>query len=455
VADSDRPSKSGNFPRISSRATTVDGAAPRASGAQDAQRVSRSSKVTGSGPVLARPSGSGPVRNTASGPQATLASTKRWKKPLKIGAAVVVPIGLVTFILWSVWGDSSDERALPLAASAGAKPAARATAQPAPPQPTPPIASPPPAPIPIGAATAAPIPLGAGESHAPAEAAGAVAHPQARDASPPAETRRAAPAIASTKAASGGSRPGSADAGVAAAAHRAAAAPAPTATHSPDGGQPPPARAAAPRRERAEQFQPDDDGGGRVKVATFSNTGGSILEGRIVDIDTGRPLAGATVEARYGESFVEGESDASGFFKMPGMVPGSKVVVWVGGRRSRWVAERFDVSIPDNGKPADLGQIRLLDGDELASRLDGWIGMYVARRGGQVKVTAVNAWVPANKAGIEAGDTVLSVDGRDVRGLGSRTVGFLLRGPSGSSVTLEVESGDGKRRKLTLTRVLR
>jgi len=97
----------------------------------------------------------------------------------------------------------------------------------------------------------------------------------------------------------------------------------------------------------------------------------------------------------------------------------------------------------------------LLDGDELASRLDGWIGMYVARRGGQVKVTAVNAWVPANKAGIEAGDTVLSVDGRDVRGLGSRTVGFLLRGPSGSSVTLEVESGDGKRRKLTLTRVLR
>jgi C-terminal processing protease CtpA/Prc len=47
------------------------------------------------------------------------------------------------------------------------------------------------------------------------------------------------------------------------------------------------------------------------------------------------------------------------------------------------------------------------------------------------------------------------VDGRDVRGLGPRAVGFLLRGPGGSSTPLEVESSDGKRRKLTLQRVVR
>jgi S1-C subfamily serine protease len=137
------------------------------------------------------------------------------------------------------------------------------------------------------------------------------------------------------------------------------------------------------------------------------------------------------------------------------MVPGSEVVVWVGGRRHQWVAERIDVSIPASGKKADVGVIKLLHGDEMSSRLEGWIGTYVTGRRGQVKVNAVNAWVPAYRAGIEVGDTILSVDGRDVRGLGSRAVGFLLRGPSGSSITIEVESGDGKRRKLTLERVVR
>jgi C-terminal processing protease CtpA/Prc len=118
------------------------------------------------------------------------------------------------------------------------------------------------------------------------------------------------------------------------------------------------------------------------------------------------------------------------------------------------VAERFDVRIPNNGKNAQLGVISLLEGNEMDSHLNGWIGLYVARKEEKLKVSAVNAWVPANSAGIEVGDALLSVNGRDTKTMGPRTAAFLLRGPSGSSVTLEVESSDGKRRQVTLKRIL-
>jgi hypothetical protein len=267
--------------------------------------------------------------------------------------------------------------------------------------------------------------------------AGAVARKQTRDAglAPAVETRRA-PAVASSKAAEPKPRPSAVDAGAAAA------------SSSSDAVRPAP----APRPLLADDYR-----GGHVSVERFAPAAvsGSTMEGRIADFETGRPLGGATVEAIYGEQFIQVESDANGNFEIPGMVPGSHVVVWAGGRRQQWVAERIDVNIPASGKKTDVGVIELLHGDELGSRLDGWIGTYVTGRRGQVKVSAVNAWVPAYKAGIEVGDTILSINGRDVRGLGSRAVGFLLRGPSGSPITLEVESGDGKRRKMTLERVVR
>ena len=300
-------------------------------------------------------------------------------------------------------------------------------------------------------AAATPVPIGTG-----ARDAGAVAPPTAMTAAPPAHAHDAGVAHAHTG--SGGAAPiaetkratqpappsvkaaGSVDAGASAVAQ---------------GGTPAlPGRAVAAQAARIAvggRLPAEDDGGG-VRVARFAPTGGVDLTGRVVDTDTGRGLSGTSVEATFEGRSVAVETDASGAFKMPGMVPGSRVLVWVGGRRDRMVAERFNVNIPDKAKTTDMGAIRLLDGDELASRLDGWIGMYVARQDDQIQVSAINAWVPAYRAGIQVGDVVLSVNGRDVRPLGARAVGFLLRGPIGSSVTLEIES-KGKRRKLNVERV--
>jgi hypothetical protein len=193
---------------------------------------------------------------------------------------------------------------------------------------------------------------------------------------------------------------------------------------------------------------------GQIRVARFLSTGGVDLVGRVINADTGKPAPGVSVEARLEGRFVALETQRDGTFIMPGMVPGSKVVVWLGGRQDQIVAERFDVRIADNAKTSDMGTVRLLEGDESDPRLDGWIGLHIARAEGRVRVSAVNAWVPASSAGIEVGDTVLSVNGRDIKGLGPRSIAFLLRGPNDSSVTLELESLDGTRRQLKLKRVL-
>jgi carboxyl-terminal processing protease len=63
--------------------------------------------------------------------------------------------------------------------------------------------------------------------------------------------------------------------------------------------------------------------------------------------------------------------------------------------------------------------------------------------------------LPAERAGIQVGDRLLFVDGRDVRELGTRGINYLLRGPVGSKVTLVVQTLGAASRKVTLERVQR
>jgi C-terminal processing protease CtpA/Prc len=79
----------------------------------------------------------------------------------------------------------------------------------------------------------------------------------------------------------------------------------------------------------------------------------------------------------------------------------------------------------------------------------------VTRRSGRVTVSAVSPWLPADRAGVVVGDALLSIDGRDLGGFGPRAATFLLRGPTGSTTSVVVESSSKERRKLALERVAR
>jgi hypothetical protein len=368
----------------------------------------------------------------------------RRRKILTIVGASFLPIAALLLFL-AVREDSEsptdEERSSPGAPSAAPGAAPRAGRPPLAPSREPVAAASPPARA-ATAGNAAPAPAaGAAATPAPRTAdAGVVTRASRRDGGIAPAGQRTTPA-AGAKAAATATPPnaGPADAGVAA---------------TPDAGARAGQKVALLDVLRSRTVPSDmDDGSSYTRVDRFVASGGAVLVGKIVDIDSGRPVSGSSVEARFTNRLVETATDATGGFRMPGMAPDSRVVVWVGGKRDHTVAERLEITIPGEGKTADLGVIKLLNGDELGSRLEGWIGLWVTRAGDNIKVSSVNSWVPAHRAGIAVGDVILSVDGRAVKGLGPRSVGFLLRGPTGSSTTLEVQSSDGNRRKLTLERI--
>ncbi|HEY5816221.1 MAG TPA: S41 family peptidase [Solirubrobacterales bacterium] len=80
--------------------------------------------------------------------------------------------------------------------------------------------------------------------------------------------------------------------------------------------------------------------------------------------------------------------------------------------------------------------------EELAGRFSG-IGLTVTGVEDGLRVSSVFAGSPAERAGIEVGETIVSVDGRSIAGLDTDAATALIKGPEGTEVTVGVRSGDG------------
>lgn len=85
----------------------------------------------------------------------------------------------------------------------------------------------------------------------------------------------------------------------------------------------------------------------------------------------------------------------------------------------------------------------------LSGTLEG-IGAQLDLKNGHVLVVAPLKGSPAEKAGLQSKDDILSVNGTSVEGLSLENVVALIRGPKGTSVTLEVLRGSSLQ-PLTLT----
>ncbi len=81
------------------------------------------------------------------------------------------------------------------------------------------------------------------------------------------------------------------------------------------------------------------------------------------------------------------------------------------------------------------------------------IGLSVVAVKKGLRVASVFPRSPAQKAGIEAGDTIVSVEGESIAGESSNEATKKIKGPEGTDVTVGVrDAKSGKVRKLTLTR---
>lgn len=91
-----------------------------------------------------------------------------------------------------------------------------------------------------------------------------------------------------------------------------------------------------------------------------------------------------------------------------------------------------------------------LDPTEYQRQLNSYNGRYVGI-GIEVSFTSdyptvvtVFADTPAARAGLEAGDEILSVDGKDMHGINADQSSNLIRGPEGTSVKLTIQRGSDK-----------
>jgi carboxyl-terminal processing protease len=90
--------------------------------------------------------------------------------------------------------------------------------------------------------------------------------------------------------------------------------------------------------------------------------------------------------------------------------------------------------------------------EEIEGRFSG-IGLSVTGTKEGLRVASVFKGSPAERAGIEVGETIVSVDGRSIAGLGSNAATELIKGPEGTEVTIGVRARPGgKTRRERLVR---
>jgi carboxyl-terminal processing protease len=90
--------------------------------------------------------------------------------------------------------------------------------------------------------------------------------------------------------------------------------------------------------------------------------------------------------------------------------------------------------------------------EAIAGRFTG-IGLSVLRVKRGLRAERVFKGSPAEGAGIEPGDTIVSVEGKSIAGLAAGPATERIKGPEGTEVTIGVVPGEGGRpRELTLTR---
>lgn len=181
--------------------------------------------------------------------------------------------------------------------------------------------------------------------------------------------------------------------------------------------------------------------GERIRGISITLRRGALLSGRVVDGD-GRPVPNARVSLD-GFTTVSShrvrpaQTDPEGHFELDGVPPGPFSI--------RVSAEGFDARVIAGIETRGRDQI---EQDVTLSAAEGdtkteytGIGAMLAERSEGVAIMRVIDGGPAEAAGVKAGDVIKHIDGDDARGFTIPQAVQLLRGPPGTSVSLDVRRG--------------
>jgi hypothetical protein len=166
------------------------------------------------------------------------------------------------------------------------------------------------------------------------------------------------------------------------------------------------------------------------------------LDGRLVELETGAPVAGARLDVDGSSPFAvmnnDGHSNTSGSdgrFHLEGVLPGTWSLAVVPTDPEAVPPARVTVVVPEGGAAGDAGTIRVARSRLAPGETRGNVGVYLNGEGG------IRAFGPAAQAGIREGDDIVTVDGYDVGGNNRYLFGPLTTVPEGRTLTFGLASG--------------
>jgi hypothetical protein len=179
--------------------------------------------------------------------------------------------------------------------------------------------------------------------------------------------------------------------------------------------------------------------GQRTENVQVTVDAGARATGRVVRMRDLSPIQNTRVLAEVAGRSIETWSDDKGDFGLTGLLRDVPVSLsfTAAGFRSRQIA------IVARSASESLGDVTL---SEAKDENTGRIGLtFNISEAGQVIVDDVARGMPASAGGLLAGDVVTHVDGRELRGFSAGQISDLLKGPAGTSVSLQVNRNGSPR----------
>jgi len=161
--------------------------------------------------------------------------------------------------------------------------------------------------------------------------------------------------------------------------------------------------------------------------------------GRIVNADTGAPIAGAQVTMQL-PGVPEVISDSDGHFSIAEVPAGRPFSIFVFAGLESYVPDGWAYSeVPIRDGVRDLGDIHLLPGS-LPSRPPTMasIGLKAENIDRTARVSEVTAGGPAMRSAVVPRESLTRVDGRNVAAFGGNAIQYLLRGAAGTMVEVAI-----------------
>jgi len=171
--------------------------------------------------------------------------------------------------------------------------------------------------------------------------------------------------------------------------------------------------------------------------------------GRIVDLESRRPLAGARIRVSEEHTSAEAITDAAGKFHLEGAFRGLRLDYNI--EAPGYVKNHLQRSAPMSGETFDLGVIPLLA--ERKGPATGRAGIVLSQGDdGSFLVSEAIEDLPAARAGLRRGDVILAIDGHPLENTNLLTAVSMIRGQPGTPLTLDVRQPDAKPRRLRFVR---